>query len=95
MAIDGTARRVAVRSNQLAVVELIDAHVRGQLRSHFADLCLALHAADLPVLVLVECFGWSACERWSHAGEQVELPRDALWRIAKHIRTSPARQTTV
>ena len=80
----GTAREVACKWNQDAVVQAIDDHLRSQLRAQLVDLCCALTAADWPVLVQLECFAWRAAT--TYAGQHVTLPLDLQWRISKHIR---------
>lgn len=63
------------------ILEIFDAHERSLLCKHLADLCCALASTSLPVLVLLECFGWSA----ANVGERQQLPLTQQWRIAKHI----------
>ena len=79
-----TARDIASRMRQHAIVSSIDAHLRRELRSQLVDICSALLAAELPVLVLLECFAWSAAT--TYAVQHVELPPlDLQWRIAKRL----------
>lgn len=61
------------------IADLIDSHC---LRRHLLRVCCALAAANLPVLVLLECFAWSAPNECAH----MQLSLDAQWRIAKHVR---------
>ena len=77
----GTARDFADFHEKDDVVNVIDSHV---LRCQLIDMCCALHAAQLPVLVLSECVAWSAAT--TRANESAALPLDEQWRIAKHIR---------
>ena len=79
-----TARDFASRIENSLVVHAIDAHLRRQLRLRLFDICCAMHAADLPVLVLLECFAWNVAT--TYAAQHVELPLKLQWRIAKSIR---------
>ena len=62
---------------------MIDAHIRRRLRRHLVDLCSGLKALDLPVLVLLECFDWRVALK--RECDDVQLPLELQWRLAKHI----------
>lgn len=83
---NGCVREMANKAEKVVVVDLIDKHFQRQLRSHLFDVCSALHAANLPVLVLLECFAWSAAATLPHAHKHCAIPPDTQWRIAKLIR---------
>ena len=71
------------------VIDLIDQHQRRQLRSKLVDICTTLlAAADVPALVLLECFEWSAST--TRAAQHVSIPLETQWRIAKTIRDRAA-----
>lgn len=81
----GTARQAAFLCGNHGVVSLIDEHLRRQLRTQLVELCVALQAANWPVLVLLECFAWTSAA--SYAAQHVKLPLDLQWRIAKRVRS--------
>ena len=58
-----TARDAAYSAEHQAVVDIIDAHLCCPLRAQLVDVCLALLPADLPVLLLLECYAWSEPRR--------------------------------
>ena len=82
----GTARDVASTRGEFRVVELIDAHVHRQLRSHLVDICCATLSLNLPVLVLLECFAWRSSTMYGASFRHARVPLDMQWRIAKLIR---------
>lgn len=86
-----TARDTARHLDRQQVVQVIDNHLRHQQRPELINICLAFAATELPVLVLLELFAWSA--KPSYASEVVPLPLEEQWRIAKLIRdrTRPQR----
>lgn len=78
----GTQRDVAKNLDKEDILNIIDSHLRRQLRPPLVQICLTLlAAADLPLLVLLECFAWSAST--TYAAQEVELPLHLQWRIAK------------
>lgn len=79
-----TARYWARRNVKPDVVEIIDAHLRRQLRQCLVDVCVSLHAVDVPVLALLECFAWASST--TYASDHVELPLLLQWKIAKLVR---------
>ena len=79
-----TARNMALMQCRHGVIAVIDEHLRTKLHAQLVDFCIALHAADLPVLVLLECFAWTSST--TYAAQHVELPLDLQWQIAKHVR---------
>ena len=68
----------------IEVMDAFDAHDRRRLRWRLVDICSTLCAVDLPVLLLLECFAWTAST--IDAGQNVELSLDECWRIAKLVR---------
>ena len=83
----GTARDIAVSSNNTEVLQVIDVHLCHQLRLQLVDLCVALRPLCLPVLVLLECFAWTAST--SYAAQHVTIPLELQWRIAKGWHDQP------
>ena len=79
-----TARDLAATLRRPKLGHVIDAHLTRQLRALLVNICFSFRAADLPVLVLLECFAASAA--MTYAGEVVSLPLDLQWRIAKRTR---------
>ena len=91
---NGTARELAVRKGRFQVVLAID---RYKCRKSLAELCIGLHSADFPVLVVLEIHR-TLCAisgvHEAHLGEEKEwrmldeghLTESVSWEIAKKVK---------